>query len=96
MWFKKLYSNAELQAHSVSEKTLYVFIRNHVESFKCDMSHVMEKPVYVNMSHWLVGSTDPAGACAVFGYHRRRGTGFFQDRAHIFSVYGVILYKCCL
>ena len=20
---------------------------------------------------------------------------FFQDRAHIFSVYGVILYKCC-
>ena len=22
--------------------------------------------------------------------------GFFQDRAHIFSVYGVILYKCCL
>ena len=26
---------------------------------------------------------DPAGACAVFGYHRGRGTGFFQDRAHI-------------
>ena len=24
------------------------------------------------------------------------GTGFFQDRADIFSVYGVILYKCCL
>ena len=22
--------------------------------------------------------------------------GFFQDRAHIFGVYGVILYKCCL
>ena len=42
------------------------------------------------------GSSDPAGACAVFGYHRGRGTGFFQDRAHIFSVYGVILYKCCL
>ena len=24
------------------------------------------------------------------------GEQFFQDRAHIFSVYGVILYKCCL
>ena len=24
-----------------------------------------------------------AGACAVFGYHRGRRTGFFQDRAHI-------------
>ena len=79
---------------SVSAKTLYVFIRNHVESFKCDMSHVMEKPVCVNLSHLV--SSDPAGACAVFGYHRRRGTGFFQDRAHNFSVYGVILYKCCL
>ena len=21
--------------------------------------------------------------CAVFGYHRGRGTGFFQDRAHV-------------
>ena len=30
-----------------------------------------------------VGSSDPAGACAVFGYQRGRGTGFFQDRAHI-------------
>ena len=40
----------------------------------------MKKPVCVNMSH---GSNDPAGACAVFGYHRGRGTGFFQDRAHI-------------
>ena len=36
----------------------------------------MEKPVCVNMSHGLVGSSDPAGACAVFGYHRGRGTGF--------------------
>ena len=26
---------------------------------------------------------ESAGACAVFGYHRGRGTGFFQDRAHI-------------
>ena len=31
----------------------------------------------------IVRSSDPAGACAVFGYHRGRGTGFFQDRAHI-------------
>ena len=56
----------------------------------------MEKPVCVNLSHGLVGSSDLAGACAVFGYHRGRGTEVFQDRAHIFSVYGVILYKCCL
>ena len=26
---------------------------------------------------------EPAGACAVFGYHRGRGTRFFQDRAHM-------------
>ena len=45
------------------------------------MSHVMEKPVCVNMAHGLVGSSDPAGA--VFDYHRGRGKGFFQDRAHI-------------
>ena len=56
----------------------------------------MEKPVCVNMSHGRVGSSDPAGARAVFGYHRGRGTGFFRDRAHIFSVYAVILYKSCL
>ena len=43
----------------------------------------MEKPVRVNMSHGCVGSRDLAGACAVIGYHRGRGTGFFQDRAHI-------------
>ena len=43
----------------------------------------MEKPVCVNMSHGLVGFSDPAGACAVFGYHRGHGTGFSQDRAHI-------------
>ena len=24
-----------------------------------------------------------AGACAVFGYHRGRGIGYFQDRAHV-------------
>ena len=35
----------------------------------------MEKPVCVNMLH----------GCAVFGYHRGRGTGFFQDRAHILA-----------
>ena len=29
------------------------------------------------------GLVIPTGACAVFGYHRGRGTGFFQDRAHI-------------
>ena len=29
------------------------------------MSHVIEKPVCVNMSHGLVGSSDPADACAV-------------------------------
>ena len=56
----------------------------------------MEKPVCVNMSHGLVGSSDPAGACAVFGYHRGRGTGFFPRPGPYFSVYGVILYKCCL
>ena len=55
---------------------------NHLNVI-CDMSHVMEKPVCVNMSHGRVGSNDPTGACAVFGYHRGRGTGFFQDRAHI-------------
>ena len=42
----------------------------------------MEKPVCVNLSHGC-RSSDPAGACAVFGYHRGRGTGFFQDRAYI-------------
>ena len=48
------------------------------------MSHVIEKPVCVNISHGCVGFSDPAGACAVFGYHRGRGKGFFfQDRAHI-------------
>ena len=46
----------------------------------------MEKPVYVNMSHGLVGSSDPAGACAVFGYHRRWGTGFSKT-GPIFLVY---------
>ena len=39
---------------SVSAKTLYVFIReimlNHL-NVTCDMSHVMEKPVCVHMSH---------------------------------------------
>ena len=30
------------------------------------MSHVMEKPVCVNMAHGWVGSSDPAGAYAVF------------------------------
>ena len=43
----------------------------------------MEKPVCVNMSDGLFGSSDPAGVCAVFSYHRGRGTVFFQDRAHI-------------
>ena len=43
----------------------------------------MERSVCVNMSYGLVGSSDPAGACALFGYLRGRGTGFFQDRAHI-------------
>ena len=38
----------------------------------------MEKPVRVNMSHGRVGSSDPADACVVFGYHRGRGTGFFR------------------
>ena len=55
---------------------------NHLNVI-CNMNHVMEKPVCVNLSHGRVGSSDPAGACAVFGYHRGRGTGFFQDRAHI-------------
>ena len=50
----------------------------------------------VNMSHGLVGSNDPAGACAVFVYHRGRETGFFFKTGSYFSVYGVILYKCCL
>ena len=45
----------------------------------------MEKPVCVNMSHGWVGSSELAGACAVFGYHRGRGTGVFQDRAHMES-----------
>ena len=54
---------------------------NHLNVI-CDMSHVMEKPVCV-ICRMGVGSSDPAGACAVFGYHRGRGTGFFQDRAHI-------------
>ena len=35
----------------------------------------MEKSVYVNMAHGRVGSSDPAGACAVFSYDRGRGTG---------------------
>ena len=50
-----------------------------------------------------IGRMGESGLCAVFGYHRGRGTGFFQDQAHIlvymepyFSVYRVILYKCCL
>ena len=43
----------------------------------------MEKPICVYMSRGCVGSSDPAGACPVFGYHRGRGTGFFQDRARI-------------
>ena len=29
------------------------------------------------------GSSDQACACAVFGYHRGGGTGFFKDWAHI-------------
>ena len=37
---------------------------NHLNVI-CDISHVMEKPVCVNMSHGRVGSSDPAGACAV-------------------------------
>ena len=56
---------------SVSVKTLYVFIRNHVESI-----------LLYNVFSLLCGQ-DPAGACAVSGYHRGRGTWFFQDRAHI-------------
>ena len=51
----------------------------------CDMSHVMEKSVCVNMSHESVMSSDPAGACAVFGYHRGRATGFLKDRAHVLA-----------
>ena len=56
------------------------------------MSHVMEKPVCVNMSYGWVGSSDPAGACAVFGYYRGRGTRVFTKPGPYFSVYGVILY----
>ena len=69
----------------------------------------MEKLVCIN----LLQSSDPAGACVVFGYHRGRGTGFcwrmrsvrlsprtgnrvFPRPGPYFSVYGVILYKCCL
>ena len=43
----------------------------------------MERPVCVNMSHGRVGSSDPAGACAVFGYRQGRGTSFFPRLAHI-------------
>ena len=34
----------------------------------------MEKPVCVNMSHGSVGSSDPAGACAVFGFSKTGST----------------------
>ena len=70
---------------SVSAKTLYVFIRNHVESFKCDMIYepCHGETCLCQYVAWVSRSGDPAGACAVFGYHRGRGTGFFQDRAHI-------------
>ena len=57
---------------------------NHLNVI-CDMSHVMAKHVCVNMSHGRVGSNNPAGACAVFGYHRGREIGFFQDRDHILA-----------
>ena len=46
------------------------------------MNHVMEKPVCVNMRMGESGLVIRL-AHAQFGYHRGRGTGFFQDRAHI-------------
>ena len=44
------------------------------------------------------GFSDPAGACAVFGYHSGRETAFFQDRAHILAYmesYCIVLFVNC-
>ena len=68
---------------SVSAKTLYVFIRNHVESFNVIYEPGHGETCPCQYVAWASRSSDPAGACAVFCYHRGRGTGFFQDRAHI-------------
>ena len=37
----------------------------------------------LSVSICRMGESGLVVACAVFGYHRGRGTGFFQDRAHI-------------
>ena len=68
---------------SVSAKTLYVFIRNHVESFNVIYEPCHGETCLCQYVAWRVGSSDPAGAYAVFGYHQGRGTWFFQDRAHM-------------
>ena len=63
---------------SVSAKTLYVFIRNNVESL-----NVIYEPCHAETClYQYVGSSDPAGACAVLGYHRGREQ-FFKYRANI-------------
>ena len=80
---------------SVSATTLYVFIRIHVESFNVVYGPCNGETRLRQYVAWVSGSSDPASACAVFGYHRGQGTIMvFPKRGPYFSVYAVIMYQC--